>query len=48
MKPWGEKIKVRNKGSEDHQIQSEPKTPLQSILPPIQTQRNIQPTLQTN
>ena len=47
MRRWGEKIKVRNKGREDHQIQLEPK-PLQPIRPPIQTQTNIRPTLQTN
>jgi hypothetical protein len=39
---------VRNKGREDHQIQPEPKTPLQPIRPPIQTQINIRSTLQTN
>jgi len=48
MRRWGEKIKVRNKGREDHQIQPEPKTPLQPIRPPIQTQTNIWATLQTN
>jgi len=48
MRLWGEKIKVRNKGREDHQIQPQPKTPRQPIRPPIQTQTNIQPTLQTN
>jgi len=47
MRRWGEKIKVRNKGREDHQIRLELK-PLQPIRPPIQTQTNIQPTLQTN
>ena len=40
------KIKVRNKGREK-MIQLEAK-PLQPIRPPIQTQTNIQPTLQTN
>jgi len=40
-----EKIKVRNKRREDHQIQLEPKTLLQLFQPPIQTQTNIQPTL---
>ena len=43
----GEKIKVRNKGREGHQIRLEPK-PLQPIQPPIQTQANMRPTLQTN
>jgi hypothetical protein len=33
----GEKIKVGNKGREDHQIRPEPKTSLQPIWPPIQT-----------
>jgi len=47
MRRWGEKIKVRNKGREDHQIQLELK-PLQPIWLPIQTQTNIQPTLQIN
>jgi hypothetical protein len=43
-----EKIKVRNKRREDHQIQLEPKTLLQLFQPPIQTQTNFQPTLQVN
>jgi hypothetical protein len=47
MRRWGEKIKVRNKGREEHQIRLEPK-PLQPIRPPIQTQTNIRPTLQSN
>ena len=38
MRLWGEKIKVRNKRSEDHQIWSEPKTSLQPIQQLIQTQ----------
>ena len=41
MRQWGEKIKVRTKGREDHQIRSEPK-PLQPIWTLIQT-----PTIQT-
>ena len=47
-KAMREKIKVRNKKREDHQIQPEPKTLLQLFQPPIQTQTNIQSTLQTN
>jgi len=48
MGAWGEKIKVRKKGREDHQSRPKPKTLLQPIQPTIQTQTNIQPTLQTN
>ena len=48
MRLWGEKIKIRNKGREDHHIWPEPKTPLQPIRPPIRLQTNIWPTLQTN
>jgi hypothetical protein len=44
----GEKIKVRNREREDHQSWPKPKTLLQPIQPPIQTQTNIRPTLQTN
>jgi hypothetical protein len=47
-KAMREKIKVRNKKREDHKIQPEPKTLLQLFQPPIQTQTNIQSTLQTN
>ena len=42
MRRWGEKIKVRNKGREDHHIRPEPKP-----LPPTQTHTNIWLTLQT-
>ena len=47
MRRRGKKIKVRNKGREDHKIRPQPK-PLQLIRTLIQTQTNIRSTLQTN
>jgi hypothetical protein len=48
---YNDQIKLKSEheemGREDHQIQLERK-PLQPIRPPIQTQTNTQPTLQTN